>query len=84
LVGTTLVLACAKFITKLTFELQMSAFLDVLDIHALEHSLIFVLIELGYKKLSDRLESLGLEFLARYDEFVMVVYMKQHVKPLKR
>ncbi len=82
MVGTRLVLAHANLITELAFELEMRVFLDVLKLHALEHTIIFF-IELGLKKLSYRLKSLGLGFLTCCNKFATVVFMKQHVKPLK-
>jgi hypothetical protein len=71
-----LILACANLIVKLAFVLEVSAFLDTLKLDAFEHTVIFVRVELGFKKLSDRLEGLGLEFLARCNELVMVILMK--------
>ncbi len=59
-VSTTLVLAHLNLITKLTFELKVRVFLNLLKLHALKRTVIFVLVELGFKKLCDRLEGLGL------------------------
>ncbi len=41
-----LVLACANLIAALAFELEMKAFLDALELHALERTIVFVLVEL--------------------------------------
>ncbi len=64
MVGTTLVLKRANLITKLAFELKVSAFLDALELHALKRTIVFALVLLGFKKLTDRLKGLGLAFLA--------------------
>ncbi len=80
-----LVRACANLIAKLVFELEVSAILGTLELHAFGHTVILVCGELGFKKFSDRLErGLGLKFLARCNKLVAVVLVKQHIEPLKR
>jgi hypothetical protein len=81
----TLILAHTNLITKLAFELEVSVFLDaLLKLHALKHTVIFVLVELDFEKLSDRLGGLGPKFLAHCNKLVTVVLMKQHVKSIKQ
>jgi hypothetical protein len=58
-VGTRLFLARANLVAKLVFELQLSVFLDMLELHAFKRAVILVCHELGFKKLSDRLESVS-------------------------
>ncbi len=47
----------------------------MLELHVFEHTIavVLVLVELGFKKLSDRLKGLGLTFLAHCNKLVMVV-----------
>jgi hypothetical protein len=59
LVRATLVLARTNLVAELVFELKMSAFFDALKLLALKCAIVLVLIELGFKKLGDGLESLG-------------------------
>jgi hypothetical protein len=73
-----------NLVVELVFHLEMSMFLDALELHVLEHAMIFVLIELSFKKLGDGLKSLGVKLLASCNKFVAVVFMKQHVDSLKR
>jgi hypothetical protein len=68
----TLILAPANPIAKLVFELEVSAFLDTLELHVFEHTAVLVCGELGFNELSDRLKGLGLKFLARCDKLVTV------------
>ncbi len=69
---------------KLIFELEMSKFLDTLELHAFERAVILVHCELGFEEISDRLKGLSLEFPACHDELVAVVFVEQHVEPLER
>ncbi len=79
-----LVLTCKNLIVELVFELEVSVFLDTLEFHEFEHTVILVRGELGFKELGDRLKGLGLEFLAHCNELVVVVLVKQHIEPLER
>ncbi len=79
-----LVLASANLIAKLLFELELSAFLDMLKLHAFERTIALVCRELGFEELSDQLEGLVIKFPARRDELFMVVLVEEHVEPLKR
>ncbi len=54
-------------------------FLDALELHVLKRTIVFVLVELGFEKLSDRLKGLVLELLSCCNKLVMVVFMKRHV-----
>jgi hypothetical protein len=78
------VLASGNLVTKLILELELSAFLDTLELHAFKHTVVLVHRELGFKKLSDQFEGLGIEFPARCDDLVVVVLVERHVKPLER
>jgi hypothetical protein len=80
----TLVLAHTNLIAKLVFELEVSVFLDMLELHVFEHAVILVCDELGFEDRGDRLKSLGLELLARCNELVVVILVKQHIEPIKR
>jgi hypothetical protein len=62
----------------------VSVFLDTLEFHAFERTNILVRGELGFEELGDRLKGLGLEFLARCNELVAVILVKQHIEPLER
>ncbi len=84
LVCAALVFACANFNAELVFELEMRAFFDALELHALECAIIFILVELGFKTVCDGLKSLGLELLSGSNKFVAVIFMKWQIKPLKR
>jgi hypothetical protein len=75
-VSTTLVLACTNLIANLVFELEVSVFLDTLELHAFERTVVVVCGELGLKELGDRLKDLGLDLLARFNELVVVVLLK--------
>jgi hypothetical protein len=66
----------ANLIGKLVFELELSAFLDTLKLHAFKHAVILVCCELGFKELGDRLEGLGLEFPAQHNKLVAVVLVE--------
>jgi len=79
----TLILAHTNPIAKLVFELEVSMFLDTLKLHVFKHTIVLVHVELGFEELGDRLKGLGLEFLARCNELVMVVLVKQHLEPLE-
>jgi hypothetical protein len=85
LVGMTLVLALvsANLITKLVFELELSVFLDTLELHAFKRAVVLVCCELGFKELGDSLKGLGLEFPTRHDDLVVVVLVEGHVEPLE-
>ncbi len=77
-VGTTLILTSTNLTAELVleFELSLSAFLDMLEIHAFEHTIILVRCELGFKKLSDRLKGLGIKFPARHDKHVAIILVE--------
>jgi hypothetical protein len=59
-------------------------FLDKLELHAFECTAVLVCGELGFEELGDRLKGLGLKFLARCNELVAVILVKQHIEPLER
>ncbi len=84
LLGTTLVFASANLIAKLVFQLELSAFLETLELHAFECAIILVCHGLGFEELGDRLEGLGLKFPDCRNELVAVVLVEQHVEPLER
>jgi hypothetical protein len=68
------VLTSANLIAKLIFELELSTFFNVLELHAFEHTVVFVRHELGFKKLSDQFEGRGIGFSAQRDKLVAVVF----------
>ncbi len=72
-----------KPITKLVFELEISVFLDMLELHAFEHIIVLLHVELSFKTLSDKLKALGLELFSCCRKLVTVVLVKQHVKSLE-
>jgi hypothetical protein len=61
---------------KLVFELEVSRFLDTLELHAFEHTVVLVCGELGFEELGDRLKGLSFEFLACCNKLVVVVLVK--------
>ncbi len=84
LVGTTYVLASANLVAKLVLELELSTFLDTLELHAFERTILLVCHKLGFKKLSDQLKGLGIELPACRDKLFVVVLAERHVEPLER
>jgi hypothetical protein len=84
LLGMMFVLASMNLAAKLVLELELSTFLDTLKLHSFEHTIVLVHRELGFKKLSGQLKGLGVKFHARCDELVAVIFVEQHVEPLKR
>jgi hypothetical protein len=78
-----LILANANLVAKLVLELELSAFLDTLKLHAFKRAIVLVCCELGFKNLSDQLKGLGIKFPASRDKLVVIVLVEQHVKPLK-
>ncbi len=81
--GRTFILTSANYVAKLVLELELSAFLDTLELHVFEHTDVFVCHELGFKKLSDQFEGLGIKFSACCDKLVAIVLVEQHIEPLK-
>ncbi len=79
-----LILACVNLNAKLVFELEVSAFLDMLKLHAFKRTVVLIRGELGLKELGDRLKGLDLELLACCNELVAVILVKRHIEPLKR
>ncbi len=78
-----LVLTCAHLVTELAFELEVSMLFDAFKLHAFEHAINLVLVELGFKELSDSFKHLGLELFAGSNKFVTVVLVKGHIEPLE-
>ncbi len=72
----TFILTCRNLVVELAFELEVSKLLDVLEIHALERAINLVLVDLGFKELSDSFKHLGLELLACGNKFVTVDLVK--------
>ncbi len=75
-VGATLILTSPNLIVKLVIEFELSMLLDTLKFHAFELNLILICRELGFKKLSDQLKSLSIEFPARCGKLVAVVLVE--------
>ncbi len=71
-----LVLMSANLIMKLVFEIEMSAFLDTLELHAFERAIVLVCREVGFKELGDRFERLCLKFPSRHMKPVVVVLVE--------
>ncbi len=46
-----LILASANLVTKLVLELELSVFLDMLELHAFKRAVILIHHELGFKNL---------------------------------
>ncbi len=69
----------ANLIVKLVFELEVSTFLDKLELHAFEHTIVLVCGELSFKELGDRLQGLGLEFLAGCNELVAWLFVRNNI-----
>jgi hypothetical protein len=55
----------------------------MLKLHAFEHTVNLVLIELQLEELSDAFEHLGLELLAGSSKLVMVILVEPHGIPLE-
>jgi hypothetical protein len=81
--GMTFVLTSANFIVKLVLELELSLFFNALNLHTFERTIVLLCHELGFKKLSDQFEGLGIKFSAQHNKLVTVVLMKRHIEPLK-
>jgi hypothetical protein len=54
----------------------MSALFDAIKLHAFEHTVNLVLVELRLEELGDTFECLGLKFLASGNKFVTVVLVE--------
>jgi hypothetical protein len=75
---------CANLFAELVLQFKMSALFNTLKLHAFEHAINLVLVELHLVELSDAFKRLCLELLAGSDKFITVFLVKQHVIPLER
>jgi hypothetical protein len=74
---------CTNLVAELALQLEVSALFDVVELHAFEHTVNLVLVELPLEELGDAFECLGLKFLAGGKKLFMVLLVEQHIVPLE-